>query len=112
MAVSIAARLMTGNAPGSRRQTGQTWVFGGASAYSAEQPQYILIAGEELGVDLQPDDGLESRFTGYLARSPDMPSTKSATLPVGCPNQRSKRAAKFTILARQTVRVGKLPHFA
>ena len=36
------ARVSTGNAPGKPPQTMQTSVFGGASAYRAEQPQYIL----------------------------------------------------------------------
>src|SRR3954468_1278199 len=35
---------MTGRAPGSPRQTGQVWVFGGASAYVFEQPQNIFDA--------------------------------------------------------------------
>ena len=35
---------MTGSAPGSPRQTGQTWVFGGAPSKSAEQEQNILLA--------------------------------------------------------------------
>src|SRR5437870_2912040 len=41
---STARRLMTGSVPGIPRQTGQTWLFGGAPAYSAEQPQNILLA--------------------------------------------------------------------
>src|SRR5215210_3331219 len=35
---------MTGSTPGMPKQIGQTWVFGGAPAYSAEQPQNILLA--------------------------------------------------------------------
>ena len=42
IAASIAAAFSTGNAPGNPPQTRQTRVFGGASAYCAEQPQYIL----------------------------------------------------------------------
>jgi hypothetical protein len=30
--------------PGIPRQIGQTWLFGAAPAYSAEQPQNILLA--------------------------------------------------------------------
>jgi hypothetical protein len=41
---STARRLMTGRTPGSARQTGQTYVFGAASAYAVEQPQNILDA--------------------------------------------------------------------
>ena len=35
---------MTGNAPGSPRQTGQTWLFGAAPSKSAEHEQNILLA--------------------------------------------------------------------
>src|SRR5215212_1074845 len=41
---STARRLMTGRVPGMPRQIGQTWLFGAAPAYSAEQPQNILLA--------------------------------------------------------------------
>jgi hypothetical protein len=41
---STARLLMTGSVPGMPRQTGQTWLFGAAPAYSAEQPQNILLA--------------------------------------------------------------------
>ena len=43
MAYSTAVRLIVGIAPGSARQTGQTWVFGGAPN-SVGQPQNILVA--------------------------------------------------------------------
>src|SRR4051794_22527113 len=42
MARSTACRLTTGNAPGSPRQTGQTFVFG-AAPNSTGQPQKILV---------------------------------------------------------------------
>jgi hypothetical protein len=35
---------MVGNAPGSPRQTGQTWVLGSAPSYAVEQPQNIFDA--------------------------------------------------------------------
>jgi hypothetical protein len=35
---------MTGSAPGSPRQTGHTWVFGGAPSYAVEQAQNIFDA--------------------------------------------------------------------
>jgi hypothetical protein len=38
----MAFRLITGSTPGSAMQTGQTWVFGAASAYEALQPQNIF----------------------------------------------------------------------
>ena len=41
---STARLLMTGSAPGRPRQTGQTWVFGGAPSYAVEQPQNIFEA--------------------------------------------------------------------
>src|SRR4026208_1276270 len=41
---STARRLIVGSAPGSPRQTGQTWVFGGAPSYVVEQPQNIFEA--------------------------------------------------------------------
>src|SRR4051812_45360366 len=44
MTCSTARRLMTGNAPGSPRQTGQTYVLGGAPSKSAEHAQNILLA--------------------------------------------------------------------
>ena len=40
---STARRLRTGNAPGSPKQTGQTFVFGGAPN-RVLQPQKILLA--------------------------------------------------------------------
>src|SRR4051794_3031372 len=43
VAASTAARLITGRTPGRPRQTGQTWVFGGAAKYSALHPQNILL---------------------------------------------------------------------
>ena len=44
MTNSTARRLITGSTPGSARQTGQTWVFGAASAYAVEHAQNILDA--------------------------------------------------------------------
>ncbi len=38
---SIAAALVTGSEPGSPRQTGQTWLFGGAPN-AVGQPQNIF----------------------------------------------------------------------
>jgi hypothetical protein len=39
---STTARFSTGSTPGMPRQTGQTWVLGGAPN-SVEQPQKILV---------------------------------------------------------------------
>ena len=44
MTNSTARRLITGSTPGSARQTGQTWVFGAASAYVFEHAQNIFDA--------------------------------------------------------------------
>ena len=41
---STAFRLITGSAPGSPRQTGQTWLFGGAPSYAVEHGQNIFEA--------------------------------------------------------------------
>jgi hypothetical protein len=41
---STARALIVGRAPGRPRQTGQTWVFGGAPSYAVEQPQNIFDA--------------------------------------------------------------------
>jgi hypothetical protein len=41
---STARRLITGSAPGSPRQTGQTWLFGRAPSYAVEHEQNIFDA--------------------------------------------------------------------
>ena len=41
---STARRLIVGSAPGSPRQTGHVWVFGGAPSYAVEHEQNILLA--------------------------------------------------------------------
>ncbi len=43
MVNSTACLFITGRTPGMPRHTGQTWVLGGAVAYSALQPQNILL---------------------------------------------------------------------
>ena len=57
-AIRTASPLSTGSEPGRPRHTGQTLLFGRAPN-DVEQPQKILVSGEELRVHLEADDRLE-----------------------------------------------------
>ena len=61
------ARFSTGSAPGSPRQTGQTWVFGARAERRAAAAE-DLRRGQQLRVDLEADDGFERDCSGDCDR--------------------------------------------
>src|SRR5262245_27353296 len=78
---STAAWLITGRVPGIPRQTGQTWVFGGASKQAALQPQNILLCVRTWACTSSPITG--SYFTGGVgdaARRVPAPATVSSVM--------------------------------
>src|SRR5689334_4605419 len=62
MIASIEARLATGSAPGSPRQTGQTWVLGSAPK-PVGQPQNILVLVPSSTCTSRPITGSKSATT-------------------------------------------------
>src|SRR3954447_20670415 len=67
MAISTAARLSAGNAPGSPRQTGQTCVFG-AAPNSVEQAQKIFDRVRSCACTSSPITGSNASGIGHQRR--------------------------------------------
>ena len=72
------ARFSTGSAPGRPRQTGQTCVFGARAERGAAAAE-DLRRGQQLRVDLETDDGLETAHRLMAWSEPLRPSGPAAT---------------------------------